>query len=112
MLSAPDAGIHAGAGWWKAVADAARESVPDAMFTAILDCGDDAGAVQGAIRAGVEAIVFNGRPDVAQRLAEIAEQTEARLLTRRPDASLDLGRWFFADLETLRRRCADALAPA
>src|SRR5271163_1144478 len=53
LLSAPDAGIYAGAGWFKALIDAARMAVPAARFSAMLDCGDDAGATQGALRAGV-----------------------------------------------------------
>jgi hypothetical protein len=107
LLSAPDAGIYAGAGWFKAVVDAARAAVPAADFSAILDCGDDAGAAQGAIRAGVETVIFTGRADVAERLSGIATAKSIRLLTARPDASLDLVRWFFADGETLRQRCAE-----
>jgi hypothetical protein len=110
LLSASDAGIYAGPGWFKAMIDAANQAVPSAKFTALLDCGDDAGAAQGALRAGIEAIVFTGRPAVAERLAAIADRQGARLLTARPQASLDLGRRFFADGETLRRHCADALS--
>jgi len=84
--------------------------VPAARFAAILDCGDDAGAAQGAIRAGVAAVIFTGRADVAERLAAIAAASGARLLTERPDCLLDLDRYFFADGETVRRRCADVLA--
>src|SRR6185312_2439664 len=54
LLSAPDAGIYAGAGWFKAVVEAAREAEPGARFDAILDCGDQAGAVQAALRAGID----------------------------------------------------------
>ncbi|HWB51233.1 MAG TPA: hypothetical protein VG651_19125 [Stellaceae bacterium] len=110
LLSAPDAGIYAGAGWFTALADAARAAVPDARVSAILDCGDDAGAAQAALRAGVAAIVFTGRPDVAERLAGIAASRGARLLTRRPVADLDLAAEFFADAATLRDRCVAALA--
>ena len=112
MLSALDAGIYAGPGWWKAVTDAAREAVPGARFTAILDCGDDAGVAQGAIRAGIEAMVFTGRADVAERLSAITAAAGSSLLIRRPEAILDLGRWFFADGDELRRRCAEALGTA
>jgi hypothetical protein len=86
--------------------------VPRTRFTAILDCGDDAGAAQGAIRAGIEVIVFTGRADVAARLTAIAAASGSRLLTERPEAALDLGRWFFAGGETLRRRCAETLGAA
>jgi hypothetical protein len=112
LLSAPDAGIYAGPGWWATLVEAARKAAPDARFTAILDCGDDAGAAQGAIRVGVEAMVFTGRADVAERLTAIAAAAGSSLLTQRPEAMLDLGRWFFADGETLRQRCAEALGTA
>ena len=110
LLSAPDAAIYAGAGWFKAMLDAAREAVPAAQFAAIIDCGDDAGAVQGAVRAGIEAIIFSGRADVAERLASIASRFGISLLKLRPPAVLDLGQWFFSDAETLRRHCSDRLA--
>jgi hypothetical protein len=110
VLSAPNAGIYAGAGWWRAMIEAARDAVPGARFSAILDCGDDAGAVQAALRAGVEAAIFTGRADVAERLAAIAQQTGVSLLTTRPQPLLDLGELFFASSDTLQERCADALA--
>jgi hypothetical protein len=110
LASAPDAGVYAGPGWFKALVEAARGAVPAASFSVVLDCGDDAGAAQGALRAGIEAIVFIGRADVAQRLAAIAKAQGGRLLTTRPEAVADLGNWFFADAETLRRQCAAHLA--
>ena len=112
LLSAPAAGIYAGPGWWKAVIDAARGAVPAARFVAILDCGGDAGAAQGAIRAGVETLVFTGRADAAERLKATAAAMGSQLLTQRPDAVLDLGRWFFADGGTLRARCAEVFGAA
>ena len=110
IASAPDAGIYAGPGWFGALLQAARRMVPAAQATALLDCGDDAGAAQAAIRAGIEGIVFTGRTDVAARLADIAGRRGAMLLTRRPQPALDLGALFFADSDTLRQRCADILA--
>jgi hypothetical protein len=110
LLSAPNAGIYAGAGWWKATIEAARAAVPAATFSAILDCGDHAGAAQAALRVHVEAIIFTGRADLAERLAAIAQQAGVSLLTTRPQPLLDLGELFFASSDTLRERCADALA--
>jgi len=110
LLSAPGAALYAGPGWWRAMVEAARAAAPAAHCTAILDCGDDAGAAQGAIRAGVEAIVFTGRADVAARLADIAGQRGIEMVTVRPAATRDLADLFFADAETLRRCCAEALA--
>ena len=106
LLSAPGVGIYAGPGWWSEVVAAARVAVPAGQATAILDCGDDAGAAQAAIRSGIEAIIFTGRPDVAERLADIAGQRGARLRTDRPPPALDLGVDFFAAPDALRRRCA------
>ena len=110
LASAPEAGIYAGPGWFGALVAAAREAVPAAQSAALLDCGDDAGAAQAAIRAGIEAIVFTGRSDAAERLADIASQRGIRLVTVRPAAALDLGAEFFAPPEILQQRCAEILA--
>ncbi len=112
LLSAPGAGIYGGPGWWRELVAAAQAAVPDARCTTLLDCGDDAGAAQGAIRSGVDGIVFTGRADVAARFADIAAQRGVRLVTERPQPALDLGDGFFASPDALRRRCADALASA
>jgi hypothetical protein len=109
LSSAPDAGIYAGPGWFGALIAASRDAVPAAQSTALIDCGDDAGAAQAAIRAGIEGIIFTGRADVAERLADIADQRGARLLAVRPTPALDLGVEFFAAPEALRRRCVTAL---
>jgi hypothetical protein len=110
LLSAVGAALYAGPGWWRALIEQTRAAVPTARCTAVLDCGDDAGMAQGAIRAGVEAIVFTGRPDVAERLADIAGQRGACILTQRPAAALDLADFFFADAAQLLRRSRDVLA--
>lgn len=104
LLSAAEAGLSAGAGWWRAMIAAARDSVPAARAGALLDCGDDAGATQAALRAGIEAIVFGGRDDVAERLANIAAGSGSRVRRARPLPALDLGDDFFASSEALRRR--------
>ncbi len=110
LASAPGAGIYAGPGWFGAVAEAARAAVPEAEFSALLDCGDDAGAAMAAIRAGIGAVVFTGRTDVAERLTEIAAERGCRLLTDPLPEATDLGALFFADEETLRRHCREILA--
>jgi hypothetical protein len=104
LLSAVDAGLSVGAGGWREMVAAARDSVPEAGADALLDCGDDAGAAQAALREGVEAIVFSGRIDVFERLADIARGRGARVLSARPPAALDLAGDFFASSDTLRRR--------
>lgn len=57
----------------------AAEAYPQARFTAYLDCADEAGTVLRALRAGVDRIRFTGSPDVARRLAAIAEQLDAEI---------------------------------
>ncbi|MGE0260226.1 MAG: hypothetical protein AB7H71_19125 [Alphaproteobacteria bacterium] len=113
LLSAVDAGLSAGAGWWREVIAAARKAAsaaPAAVPSAtLLDCGDDAGAAQAALREGVEAIVFTGPAAVAERLADIARQRGGEVHRERPKPALDLGDDFFAPPETLRRRVVAAL---
>jgi hypothetical protein len=109
LLSASEAGIYAGPGWFRALMAAAREAAPDARFSAILDCGDQAGAALAAIRAQIEGVIFTGRADVASRLADIARQHGVRLETTRPAAALDLSADFFASAESVQQRCAETL---
>jgi acyl-CoA reductase-like NAD-dependent aldehyde dehydrogenase len=109
LVSASDAGGYVGPGWFKALTAAAREAVPDARCSSLLDCGDNVGAALAAIRAEVEGVIFTGRPDVARRLADIARQHRAHFETKRPVDALDLGEDFFATQEDLERRCAEFL---
>ncbi len=112
LASAPEAGVYAGGGWFRALVEAAREAVPNAQFTALLDCGEEAGAALAAIRAEVDGLVFTGRTDVARRLADIARQHGVRFETSRPAAVLDLGADFFAAAERLEQYCDAALLTA
>jgi hypothetical protein len=89
LLSAPGAAAYAGAGWFDAVARAAKAAQPDADMIAILDCSDRADLVQAAFRQGLGHAIFRGEAGVARRLRDIARQRGATLLTRRPPA-LDL----------------------
>jgi hypothetical protein len=109
LASAPGAGSYVGPGWFGAMVDAAREAVPDAHFSALLDCGDDVGAALAAIRSEIEGVVFTGRADVARRLADIARQHRVQFVTDRPARALDLGDDFFAPPEVLEQHCADLL---
>jgi hypothetical protein len=84
LVSAPGAAAYGGAGWFKALVALARERWPEANVTAMLDCGDRADLVQGALRAGLADLVFTGPAPVAARLADIAGQQGARLHRRRP----------------------------
>jgi hypothetical protein len=106
LISASDAGGYVGPGWFKALVAAAREAVPDARCSTFLDCGDNVGAALAAIRTEIEGVIFTGRPDVAQRLVEIALQHSVHFDTKRPAEALDLAEYFFASQEGLVRRCA------
>ncbi|MBV8121956.1 MAG: hypothetical protein JO081_18700, partial [Alphaproteobacteria bacterium] len=88
LLSARDAGIYAGPGWFAALVEAARAAAPDARCSALLDCGDQPGAALAAIRAQIEGVIFTGRTDVARRLVDIASRHGVRLVSARPAAGL------------------------
>jgi acyl-CoA reductase-like NAD-dependent aldehyde dehydrogenase len=109
LASPPDAGGYVGPGWFRELVAAAREAVPEARFSALLDCSDNVGAALAAIRAEVEGIIFTGRADVARRLADIAGQHGVRFETKRPTAALDLEDEFFTSPEEIERRCAEFL---
>ena len=109
LASAPDAGGYVGPGWFAALTAAARGAVPEARFSAWLDCGDNVGAALAAIRAGVEGVIFTGRADVARRLAKIARQHGVNFQTGRSRRALDLGEDFFAAPQVVERRCAQFL---
>jgi len=109
LLSAPGAGSYVGPGWFGALVDAAREAVPDARFSAFLDCGNDVGAALAAIRSEIQGVVFTGRADIARRLADIALQHGVQFATNLPAPTLDLGDDFIASPEVLEQRCADLL---
>ena len=109
LASAPDAGSYVGPGWFGALVAAAREAVPEARFSPLLDCGDNVGAVLAAIRAEIAGVVFTGRSDVARRLSDIARQHGVRLELDRSEDALNLGEDFFAPKEAIERRCAEFL---
>ncbi|HET8727829.1 MAG TPA: hypothetical protein VFO41_09985 [Alphaproteobacteria bacterium] len=105
VVSAPDAGIRAGALWWKALVDGHADSVG----VALLDCGDSPGRTMGAFRAGVRDVLFRGSDALAAPLAQIAEAQGARLWREAPEA-LDLDR--ARDAEAACRAWLAGEAPA
>jgi hypothetical protein len=90
LWSAEGAAASAGAGWFKAVVEAARQAVPGVPSLAVLDCADMPGYALGAFRIGLEAVCFSGSAKVAAKLAEIARLQGSRLLRRRRHRALDL----------------------
>ncbi len=89
LLSAPGAASYLGGGYWKAMIDQARAGNPKADVLAVLDCGEHAGQALAALREGVEAVRFHGKPEAADRIADIARKSGAALVKRVPRA-LDL----------------------
>ncbi|MBB3263810.1 hypothetical protein FHW79_001406 [Azospirillum sp. OGB3] len=103
LVSAPGAAASAGAGWFAAVVERAATRYPSVAITAVLDCADRPGDALGALTCGIDGVLFTGRADVAERLADIAAQRGARLLTALP-AALDL-----RGTRDPRRACRDWL---
>ena len=89
LWSAAGAGIYAGAGWFAAVERRARQAVPSANATFILDCAERADMAQEAFRAKIKGVCFSGSAAVAAKLADIAAKSGCILHRRRPKA-LDL----------------------
>lgn len=81
LASPPAASASMGAGMFQAIVAAARDAEPDARSLAVLDCGDRPGDAMAALRAGIEAVGFRGDAELAEKLADIAEQSGARVLT-------------------------------
>ncbi len=88
LLSARGAALFAGAGWWRALANAGRQDHPQACFDDVLDCADAPGRALEALRHGQRAMVLDPCPAWAELHARAAE-SGAVLLAARPVA-LDL----------------------
>lgn len=84
FLSAPWAGVYAGAGWWRALMASAG-----APAHHILDCGDAPGRALEALRLGQPCLVLRAAPEVWTDVADRAARSGAALLAAPPPA-LDL----------------------
>lgn len=104
LLSPPGAAAYMGAGYFRALVEAAAAAHPMAKCLGMLDCGDRAGDALGALREGTGAIVFHGDAEAAAKIADIARQLNAAVLAERPEA-LDL-----ADAGDAAAACAAWLA--
>jgi Fructose-bisphosphate aldolase class-II len=71
LASAPGAAAQAGPAWFKALIEAASSRHSDVAVTAILDCGDEPGAVMSALRAGLRALRFSGSDELRTKLREL-----------------------------------------
>jgi hypothetical protein len=89
LWSPPGAALYLGSGWFAAVERRARAAVPAASARFVLDCAERADLVQEAFAEGIAEACFAGPSTLAERLADIAHKSRARLHRRRPRA-LDL----------------------
>ncbi len=77
LRSAPGAAAYAGAGYLKAITDAATKDHPKARATWVIDCGADAGTALGALRIGWKKLRFSGPASLRKKLTDIAAQQDA-----------------------------------
>ncbi len=80
LQTAPGAAAYAGSQYLKAIVDKVAAEFPGVDLDAAIDCGDDAGTAQGALRIGWKAVCFSGPSPVRDKLADIATQCDARIL--------------------------------
>lgn len=90
LWSAPDAASYAGSGWFDGIIRRLRTLPGGGELEMVLDCGDRAELVQAALRQGLRAVCYVGDKRIAERLADIARQSHAKLYRRRPSEALDL----------------------
>ncbi|MEO9190440.1 MAG: hypothetical protein ABI224_10650 [Acetobacteraceae bacterium] len=89
LLSAPDAALYAGCGFWRALLRQARAEFPSVPSADILDCADASGYALAALRLGQQILVLRADAPGRTAVAAIAEAAGAVLLDARPPA-LDL----------------------
>ena len=69
LASARGAALQTGPMWFKAVIEEAIAAHPDVVVTAVLDCGDQPGAVMAALRVGLTRLRFAGSETIRAKLA-------------------------------------------
>jgi hypothetical protein len=85
LASARGAALQTGPAWFKAVIDQAREEHPGVAVTAILDCGDQPGAVMAALRVGLKQLRFRSAAGLRPKL-----EAMGAIFVAPPDSVLDL----------------------
>lgn len=81
LVLASDAAGSGGVTWFLALIAQARDAVPAARCEALLDCADQPGWALEALRLGCPLVRYRGPRKTAAKLADIAEQMGARLIT-------------------------------
>jgi hypothetical protein len=83
LASASTAACYTGPLYWRSL-----ELELDERVT--VDCGELPGIVMGGLRVGLKSLLFGGEPAVARKLAQLAEQHRAELLTGLPPPLVEL----------------------
>lgn len=89
LISGPGAGWYAGAAWWVAVMQAARDACGAAPAVDMLDCADAPGAAVSALRLGQRLVILDAACPAFPRVAAMARALGAEVLATRPPC-LDL----------------------
>ncbi|MBM3483515.1 MAG: hypothetical protein FJX66_09435 [Alphaproteobacteria bacterium] len=80
-MRSPPGAIHAhGLGFLIALFALARERVPRARFTAVIDCDNDAAQAHRALALGAKHVAFRGHKRAGEALQSVATQLKAELL--------------------------------
>ncbi|MBL6957762.1 MAG: hypothetical protein ISR52_02190 [Rhodospirillales bacterium] len=74
LHSAPGAVAYLGATVFRDLVTEAAKEHPGVEYLAVLDCGDEPGLAMGAMRHGIEAVRLHARPEIQDKLADIATQ--------------------------------------
>lgn len=90
LESAPGAAAFLGAGVFREMIAAARKAVPEAESRAVLDCADAPGLALNALRLGLGAVRLDVPGEVLDKVADIAAQRGATLVTGSRGPALDL----------------------
>ncbi len=85
LVSAPGVAQALGIGWFCALREIVRERFPGLVVSLTVDCGKAAGTAQGALRRGIDRVVFRGNGKANERLVSIAAQHGATILTQLPE---------------------------
>ncbi len=89
LASAAGAAGYAGPLWLKALVEAAAADA-GVTVAAVLDCGDEAGTVLAALRAGLKHLRYAGPQATRERLAALAAPLGAEIEGEVPVRCLDL----------------------
>lgn len=74
LLTPPGAARHGGPEYLLAMIRSARPGIDEVEATAVIDCGDDAGTAMRALRCGWRNLALRARPEVVEKVSDMALQ--------------------------------------